>query len=394
MYRVVTVLVGIAGFMTSAASFAAELSITQGNSTAVIRVGEEVVGTYRFGDDLPKPYLIAVSAPGALDILVSELDQPPADEHAPGNKVFVAVESAELRDGAKGSATGKLSFGEIVNISAARDGWLQIDGGQTWVAARDVVPLKAMVTRLVNLQPSGIKDRAHPDYYDHPHHKGVWNSIDEVNDIKFCAEQGKIATASVEVVKGNGNPVELKVVNHWLGEDGQPLLKEEARITVDARRLFTYDITFTAAAKPVTFDDTKEGMFAIRMPNSMREQFAKGPIVNAEGLQGSKECWGKTSPWVDYVGPVGGHNFGVTLMDHPDNPRKSRYHVRDYGLFSMSPFGDGSYSKGRPDAVPANPLTLPPGESVRFRYGLYVHRGDVTEGRVPEVFASFVQSAR
>lgn len=387
----------IACVLTSLASIslAAEVSVTKGAATVVLRSGDEILGTYRFGADLPKPYLIAVSAPGAIELLLSELGEPVTDELAPGNKVFVAVEEAALRTAADGPAAGTLPFGEIAAVTAARDGWLQLAGDEPrWIAARDVVPLKAMVTRIVNLNPPGIKDRAHPLYYDHPHHKGVWNSIDEVNGIKFWAEEGKIANVSVDVEQSSGDAARLRVVNHWLGNDGQPLLQEETRITVTPRRLFTYDITFTALQQPVTFDDTKEGMFAIRLPNSMREQFAKGPVVNADGKSGTKECWGRPSAWVDYVGPIGRHDFGVTVMDHPDNPRKSRYHVRDYGLFSISPFGAGAYTKGTDAEVPADPLTLQPGESVRFRYGLYIHRGDAAEGHVAEAYEAFVTSAR
>lgn len=372
-----------------AAAADAEVTITKGESTAVIRIGDEVAGTYCFGADLPKPYLIAVSAPGAIDLLVQGLGTPPADEFAAGNKVFVAVERAELRPAPGAAASGHAEFGEILEVIAAKNGWLEIKDRGLAIAARDVVPLKAMVTRIVNLQPPAIKDSKHPLYYDHPHHKGVWNSVDEVNGIKFWKEDGRIQTASLEVLETRGTAASMKVLNNWLGTDGTPLLTETAVIRVDAGRLFSYDITFQAREQPVEFEDTKEGMFAIRLPNSMRESVAGGPVVGSDGREGTKALWGRTFPWIDYVGPVDGRLLGVTIMDHPGNPRKSRYHVRDYGLFALNPFGQGSYTKGTDDVQPAEPLHLKPGESVRFRYGLYVHTGDVHEGRVAAAYERF-----
>lgn len=376
--------------LSASTAIAAELSISKGETAAVIRAGDEILGTYRFGKDLPKPYLIAVSVPGAIDLLVSEIDQEPADEFAPGNKVFVAVELAGLTT-LDGTPAESLGFGVIVSVDKAREGLLHIAGGSQWIAARDVVPVKAMVTRIVDLDPPKIKDRAHPLYYDHPHHKGVWNTIDEVNGIKFWNEDGRVENVSVEVTKEVGDPVEMKVVNHWLDADGQPLVKEATTISVGSNRLWEYDITFSALDRPVEFGDTKEGMFAIRLTNSMREMVANGPVVNADGIEGTVPCWGRASAWIDYAGPVGEHTFGVTLMDHPGNPRASRYHVRNYGLFAINPFGQESYTKGTDEPLEADHLKLQPGESAHYRYGLYVHRGDAAEGNVAEVYEGFAK---
>jgi hypothetical protein len=370
-----------------------EVTITKGEAAAVIRIGDEVLGTYRFGEDLPKPYLIAVSAPGSLELLRSEIDDEPVEEHAPGNKVFVAAESAELKADPKandgGKSAGQAKLGEILNVVQVEGNWLKLADKDAWIAARDVVPVKAMVTRIVDLDPPQIKDRKDPRYYDHPHHKGVWLSVDEVNGIKFWNEDGRIENELVDVKQAAGSPAVMEVRNHWLDGDGKPLVKEETTIHVFPHRLFVYDVTFTAVDKPVTFEDTKEGMFAIRLPNTMREMVGGGPVVNADGVEGANQAWGRASHWVDYVGPVGGHKFGVTLMDHPENPRPSRYHVRDYGLFGINPFGAEAYTKGKDDPQPADPLVLGPGQSIRFRYGLYVHRDGVEEGNVAKVYDQF-----
>ena len=222
---------------------------------------------------------------------------------------------------------------------------------------------------------------------DHPHHKGIWCSIDEVNGIKFWAEKGKIENHSIELVAAAGNPAKIKLVNHWLGEDRKPVIVETVAVSIFANRLVAYDAQFTAGEKPVTFDDTKEGLFGIRVANSMRGK-AGGQIANAEGLHGEQECWGQESKWVDYFGTIDGKTYGVTLIDHPQNIRKSRFHVRDYGLFTVSPFGQSAYTNGK---LPANPLKLDPGKSIRLRYGLYIHDGDTEHGKAPATYEFYVK---
>src|SRR5580704_12213081 len=120
--------------------------------------------------------------------------------------------------------------------------------------------------------PGGqVMTRALEKPRDHPHHKGLWFSVDEVDGIKFWAERGKIENVSVDPIVANGNPARFKVVNHWLGKDGQPILIESTTISIDANRVITYDADLSAAKAAVTFGDTKEGLFGFRVANSMRE---------------------------------------------------------------------------------------------------------------------------
>ncbi len=223
---------------------------------------------------------------------------------------------------------------------------------------------------------------------DHPHHKGIWFSVDEVNEVKFWAEAGKILNLKVEAIEGN--PGKIKLKNHWLGKDELPIVVEMTTISIFPSRLVIYDATFTAAAPKVTFEDTKEGLFGIRVATTMREKVG-GIVVNAEGKQGTKECWGQPSKWVDYTGPVDGKNYGVAIMDHPANFRPSRYHVRDYGLFSVSPFGEGAYQN---DKNKSQPVTLESGQSLRLRYGLQVHAGNSAEGKVAEAYEQFLNATK
>ncbi len=257
---------------------------------------------------------------------------------------MVCKEDAQLH--LSDQSTGKLKLGEIVDVRSIKRPLLWVPDLNGWVHERDVAPLGSVVTRVIQLSPKKDLDRKHPLYYDHPHHKGIWNTIDEVNGIKFWNEDATVRNISVTIDQAQGESAQLTMVNHWLSPDGSPLVKETTKLRFMADHSLVADIDFAAVDKAVTFGDTKEGLFAIRLPNSMRENAGGGPVANADGLTSTMNCWGKTSPWVDYAGPVGHRKLAVTLMDWSGAFRKSRYHVRDYGLFSINPFGPKSYTNG------------------------------------------------
>ncbi|MFN8708575.1 MAG: PmoA family protein [Planctomyces sp.] len=225
---------------------------------------------------------------------------------------------------------------------------------------------------------------------DHPHHKGLWLSIDEVNGQRFWAEKAKIVNTSAKSSTA-GDSIVLEVENDWVNSDGTTVeLHESTRITIHPNRLLSYNIRLTATDHEVTFDDTKEGLLGFRVAPSMKEKNG-GSVVSSDGSRGTKDCWGKTFSWIDYYGTVEGKIVGVTLMDHPGNFRPSRYHVRDYGLFSISPFGEHAYTNG---ANEAKPHRLAKGESVNLIYGVYFHDGDTTTADVAGTYEKFLKSTQ
>src|SRR5262249_36750054 len=130
--------------------------------------------------------------------------------------------------------------------------------------------------------------------------------------------------------------------NEWQTADGTKILDEDRAIhlyTFGDTRLLIFDIDLHARVAPITFGDTKEGSFGVRVNDAIRENGGKGKLVNADGKVGMRECWGRRSAWCDYSGPIQGKVAGIAIFDHPDNPYPAGWHSRDYGLMAANPFG-------------------------------------------------------
>lgn len=364
----------------------AEVTLKGNPQSVKASIGEDVFLVFQFDQNRKKPFALPVTGPGGFELL-SKAEASDAPGVA-GRQVVLADESPRLKPA--NAPTDGWGIGTLLTVGKIDGDWLEIPAKQLWIHKGDVVPAVSNVVRLIDDNPSKTRDRLDPTYYDHPHHKGIWLSVDEIEKVRFWNEDGPITTKSVELVTPVGNPAELRIVNHWIHPDGRVLLHETTLISIYANRLLTYDVTFTTPQASIEIGDTKEGMFGIRLPNSMREYVGNGPITNAEGLSGTKAAWGRTSRWVDYRGPVDGHTFGVTMMDHPGNPIPSRYHVRDYGLFSINPFGAGSYTKGRDDEQPEHHRTFKKGESLNFKYGLFIHAGETPVDTIEQAYQQFV----
>ena len=131
----------------------------------------------------------------------------------------------------------------------------------------------------------------------------------------------------------------------WRDTNDKLLLVEDRVMVFSAmRNLRTIDFHITlTAAEDVTFGDTKEGAFAIRLSDAFTER--KGlKIVDADGRTRMVNVWGKRSNWVDYSADVDGEKIGVAIFDHPQNPgHPTHWHARDYGLFALNPFGQNAF---------------------------------------------------
>ena len=227
---------------------------------------------------------------------------------------------------------------------------------------------------------------------DHLHHTGLWFSYDDVNGVKFWENDpsytktpmGRIVVRSAEWKDDSGT---LAATMDWRDQNGKVLLVEtrDMAFSGDAKlRTIDFQITLTAAVD-VTFGDTKEGAFAIRLADAFTER--KGAkIVNADGRVGMVQVWGKRSNWVDYTAEVDGERLGVAMFDHPQSPRNPTYwHARDYGLFALNPFGRSAFDQKQEESV----WKLPAGQKVTFLWRVVIHPGDAETGHVADLYKEY-----
>jgi hypothetical protein len=244
---------------------------------------------------------------------------------------------------------------------------------------------------------------------DHHHQKSAWFTYGDVipegveikhkhkgvEGIDFWSEElgsGRIVCVQV------GDPSTYKrpgvpTFNEWRTPEGEIIMREIRLIqffNYETARLIVVDITLFAQV-PITFGDTKEGAFGVRVADSMREDRGKGKITNAEGSVGEKHCWGRISAWCDYSGPVNGETVGIAIFAGPDNPLPSCWHSRAYGLMAANPFGraKSGFPAMKDKTHKKDLVRLAKDAHLKMCYGIFVHQGDVKQGKVAEAYELF-----
>jgi len=241
---------------------------------------------------------------------------------------------------------------------------------------------------------------------DHKHHRSMWFTHGSVNGLDFWSEDkdfGKIVHDGFVQIASGADAGVIKSKNKWVAKDGTVVCTDERTLRIYNRpateRLLDFEITIHASNGELTFGDTKEGSMALRLNETMRlapnkENVGKptGHIVNSEGVRDGA-TWGKRAKWCDYYGPVEGKTVGIAIFDNPANPRyPTWWHVRDYGLFAANPFGQHDFENLKNNKTAGN-LVVPAGQSVTFRYRVYMHEGDDQQAGVAARYAEYLKAA-
>lgn len=260
---------------------------------------------------------------------------------------------------------------------------------------------------------------------DHLHHVGHWLNHGVVNQVDFWAATAE-TQSSDEKTYGSvrhrelteiseGEEGTLTYIADWISDRGDTLLVEQTRFVFSGRddyRIIDRITTLEAQDEEVTFEDSKEGMMAIRVARFMEQPYdepqelvgsdgkpmaqkvvdneqVKGEYLNSDGLRGDA-VWGKRASWVSLASPRNGNAYSITIMDHPQNVNyPTHWMARGYGLFAANPLGSKVYSEGQEELN----LTLAPGESTKLTYRIILHNGqELSQENLDQLYGNFTES--
>jgi hypothetical protein len=327
-------IVTVIGLSFISAATAADIDYMKVDGTITVKHGKIVITTFHFGKDVAKPYLWPLNTPTGVGVT---RDWP-------------------MKKGTAGETT------DHVHQKSA------------WFCHGDVIP------EGIELKTKSSDKRVH----------GVdfWSE---------AAGHGTIVCVGVgEPTPVNGSLV-VDFQHEWKTADRVVILKDTRTVTITALKhgyLLAFDIDLHASECPITFGDTKEGSFGVRVPDSVVTLKADGGVVTSSdgtttgpNKKGTLPMWGQPADWHDYSSKTA----GLTIFDHPKNPHRANWHTRDYGLMAANPFGrnDSGFpaQKGKTDLV-----KLKKDEHLKLKYALYTHDGDAKAAEVADVFKQYIEA--
>jgi hypothetical protein len=241
--------------------------------------------------------------------------------------------------------------------------------------------------------PNGVQvTRKHPpvegtDATDHATmHPGIWLAFGDLSGGDFWRNKGAVRHAQLIDKPAGGSGSGSFAVRNRYEAAGKSIGDEDCKIVIQVRPagyLLRVDSRF-ASPDGLVFGDQEEMGLGVRVATPMTVKNG-GQILNSDGLKNEKQTWGKQADWCAYTGAVDGKRVGVLLMPHPQNFRRSWFHVRDYGLLVANPFGQRAFTRGE-----ASRVTVGKGDNLRLRFGVLVFDGQID---LSAAYADYLKAA-
>jgi hypothetical protein len=225
-----------------------------------------------------------------------------------------------------------------------------------------------------------------------PHHRGLFYGFNKITygDGKECDTwhcTGKTFQSHEEIVEEEADADGAKqiVKIDWHGKDGEVFANETREMDIERQKhngVEGWQIDFSSHlessdGQTVHLDgDPQHAGFQFRATQKVPDETAKETYyvrTNGVGKPGDYRNWdhnkpnspgnseNENRPWNALSFVVDGQRYTVVYLDHPSNPKPSRYSERDYGRF-------GSYFVA--DVTKEKPLDV--------KYRVWIQPGEMT----------------
>lgn len=268
-------------------------------------------------------------------------------------------------------------------------------GGEAFTSFRTRAIPKPFLYPL--LAPGGLAvtrgfpiDPGPADATDHPHHVSLWFGHGDVDGHDFWHQA---ATVHVRTIALSTEENAILSTHEWVAGE-RVVAVEERKMTFFAgheARWIDFELKIAPTSRGLTFGDTKEGTFALRLAPSLRVEgeVAAGHLFDSQGRENG-EVWGERARWVATSGMIGESPVTVAVLDHPRNPRHPTWwHARNYGLLAANPFGKRSFGD---NSIGEGELTIE--EPVTFRYRVWLTNRRVERFIIDGVWTAYARSGR
>ena len=205
-------------------------------------------------------------------------------------------------------------------------------------------------------------------------HPGLWMSFGWIDGNDYWRLKSKVKHEGFfEVPIGKRGEASFKSRDRYLSADGkETICMQDTRYLfrqIDSGILLDWDAEFYNDERDFTFGDQEESGLALRVASPLRVQGGNGEIVNDRDEKNGAGTWGKEFEWINYSGKVDGKRVGLLVVPHPENPRPSWSHSRDYGVLVSNPLPKQPKERREPYVT----TTVKKGERFRLRYTVLIH---------------------
>ena len=235
-----------------------------------------------------------------------------------------------------------------------------------------------------------------------PHQRPLYFDHGNINGLNFWAEEllahyykshnlqpyGHMSLIKVEEEKSGSDKGTIRARFNLLAPGGLVIAEETQTFQFSGdERLRFIDCEFAVQANhgPITFGDTKEGTFAVRLGPELSAPHDH--MLNSNGAGGEAAIWGKRADWVAFSGTVSGKPVGVAVFDSSKSFRHpTTWHARAYGLLAANPFGPREFEA---DPAKDGSWTVPEGQSITFRYRVLLYDGELKPPQIANLYREY-----